>query len=105
MVNAPPCAACSWTLRWMPEQNGWGCDRCRQFYPSGSPQLQQPGSQPMAQAPSPYAPQVAAGPGAMGQSPMQPHMAPMGQQAYGQPPQGQAPYNPQAQQPYAAHGP
>ena len=41
MVNAPPCAACGYALRWIPEHHGWGCDRCRQFYPAQQQQPQQ----------------------------------------------------------------
>jgi len=48
MVNAPPCAACGYALRWIPEHNGWGCDRCRQFYPAQQPQPQQPPQQQWA---------------------------------------------------------
>lgn len=54
MVNGPPCAACANPLRWFPEQNGWGCDRCRQFYPAQEQVAQQASSQPGAQ--QPYSP-------------------------------------------------
>lgn len=53
MVNAPPCAACSYPLRWIPESNGWGCDRCRQFYPA-QPQPQPPPQQPWAPQQQPH---------------------------------------------------
>jgi hypothetical protein len=32
-MNAPACTTCGQLLRWIPESNGWGCDRCRQFFP------------------------------------------------------------------------
>jgi hypothetical protein len=48
MVNAPPCAACGYALRWIPEHHGWGCDRCRQFYPAQQAQAQQPQQQQWA---------------------------------------------------------
>jgi hypothetical protein len=34
MVNGPPCATCGTALRWLPEQNAWGCDRCRVMFPA-----------------------------------------------------------------------
>ncbi|MBX3157873.1 MAG: hypothetical protein KF773_18030 [Deltaproteobacteria bacterium] len=40
-TNAPPCATCGQPLRWIAESYGWGCDRCRQFYPAGAAQPQQ----------------------------------------------------------------
>ena len=45
MVNGPPCRQCGTPLRWFPEQNAWGCDRCRQMFP---PQMVQ---QPLQMAP------------------------------------------------------
>jgi len=43
MVNAPPCPACGYALRWIPESNAWGCDRCRQLYPAQpQPQMHAP---------------------------------------------------------------
>jgi hypothetical protein len=34
MVSGPPCAACTFPLRWIQEQNGWGCERCHRFFPN-----------------------------------------------------------------------
>ncbi|HEV7558220.1 MAG TPA: hypothetical protein VGO00_22280, partial [Kofleriaceae bacterium] len=59
MVNGPPCAQCGWTLRWIPEQNAWGCDRCRQMFPvAPQPQVAPPPAFAPPQPPpgSPYAP-------------------------------------------------
>ncbi len=48
MVAGPPCPNCGQPLRWVPEWNAWGCDRCRVTFP---PQAFQPmGSQPIANA-------------------------------------------------------
>ncbi len=54
MVGGPPCPNCGQPLRWVPEWNAWGCDRCRVTFP---PQAFQPmGSQPMAQPPQAFQP-------------------------------------------------
>ena len=40
-MNAPPCPVCATPLRWFPDQQAWGCDRCRQMIvpaPHGMPQ-------------------------------------------------------------------
>ncbi len=29
----PPCPTCGTPGRWIPQSNGWGCDRCRQMIP------------------------------------------------------------------------
>src|SRR5262245_61345645 len=34
-MQTPPCPACGTPLRWFPEMNAWGCDRCRQMIPVG----------------------------------------------------------------------
>ncbi|MCE9576650.1 MAG: hypothetical protein K8W52_26115 [Deltaproteobacteria bacterium] len=34
MVANPTCGVCGTTLRWFPEQHGWGCDRCRTIVPA-----------------------------------------------------------------------
>jgi len=36
-MNTPPCPVCGTPLRWFPEQQAWGCDRCRQMMPPGPP--------------------------------------------------------------------
>jgi hypothetical protein len=57
MVSGPPCAACAFPLRWIQEQNGWGCERCHRFFPnSGAKYNPFPSN---AEAPQP-APVVAA---------------------------------------------
>lgn len=34
MGAAPPvCPTCRTPIRWVPESNAWGCDRCRQLLP------------------------------------------------------------------------
>jgi hypothetical protein len=51
MVNGPPCRQCGSPLRWFPEQNAWGCDRCRQMFPAqmtAPPQQQQQPQQQQA---------------------------------------------------------
>jgi hypothetical protein len=30
-MQTPPCPACGTPLRWFPEMNAWGCDRCQQM--------------------------------------------------------------------------
>lgn len=113
MVNGPPCAACGWTLRWIPEQNGWGCDQCRQFFPA-APQAahphssslpQQPPQQPQQQygqpqppygaPPSPYAPQGHA-PSPYAPQPGGPPPGPQGSPYAPQPGGPQQPYSPYA---------
>jgi hypothetical protein len=40
-MNNPPCPVCGTPLRWFPDQQAWGCDRCRQMIapaPHGMPQ-------------------------------------------------------------------
>jgi len=37
MVASPTCGVCGTTLRWFPEQHGWGCDRCRTIIPAAPP--------------------------------------------------------------------
>src|SRR5690349_12165023 len=32
MFATPPCQQCRQPLRWVPEQNAWGCDTCRQMF-------------------------------------------------------------------------
>lgn len=32
-MQTPPCPACGTPLRWFPEMNAWGCDRCQQMMP------------------------------------------------------------------------
>ncbi len=32
--GGPPCQRCGYPLRWVPEWNAWGCDRCRVTYPA-----------------------------------------------------------------------
>ena len=36
MANAPFCPACGARLRWVAEQQAWGCDRCRQLVPAAA---------------------------------------------------------------------
>ena len=36
-MQTPPCPACGTPLRWFPEMNAWGCDRCRQMFPAAPP--------------------------------------------------------------------
>ncbi len=39
-MNIPPCPVCGTPLRWFPDQQAWGCDRCRQMIapaPHGMP--------------------------------------------------------------------
>jgi hypothetical protein len=92
-VNGPPCAVCGFTLRWLPQQNSWGCDRCQRMFPaSGAPP-----QQAAPQAPSPYQQQ------GFGRPPQQqpsypPQQAP--QQAWQQPPPQQQPYGQQPPNPY-----
>ena len=33
-MQTPPCPACGTPLRWFPEMNAWGCDRCQQMMPA-----------------------------------------------------------------------
>jgi hypothetical protein len=58
MVSGPPCQQCGLALRWFPQQNVWGCDRCRQTFP---PQMvAQPQQMPPPQAAQmPWQPQQA----------------------------------------------
>ena len=51
--GGPPCQRCGYPLRWVPEWNAWGCDRCRVTFPA----TQQP--VPFAQAMPPMQPQAA----------------------------------------------
>ncbi len=36
-MQTPPCPACGTPLRWFPEMNAWGCDRCQQMMQMGPP--------------------------------------------------------------------
>ncbi|HWU88434.1 MAG TPA: hypothetical protein VN253_14205 [Kofleriaceae bacterium] len=36
-MNGSSCPTCGWVLRWLPEQNAWGCDRCRKLVPVPGP--------------------------------------------------------------------
>lgn len=38
-MQTPPCPACGTPLRWFPEMNAWGCDRCRQMMPASAPPM------------------------------------------------------------------
>jgi hypothetical protein len=40
-MQTPPCPACGTPLRWFPEMNAWGCDRCQQMLPAAGPPVQQ----------------------------------------------------------------
>ena len=99
MVNGPPCGVCGFTLRWLPQQNGWGCDRCQRMFPASGPgaphaATPSPYAQPPGHAPSPYAPQP------QGFAPPQPQgFAPPQQQGF-RPPQQQG-FAPQQPSPYA----
>jgi len=33
MTQGPPCPDCGSLLRWFPDQQQWGCDRCRKMFP------------------------------------------------------------------------
>ena len=33
MTQGPPCPNCGSLLRWFPDQQQWGCDRCRVMFP------------------------------------------------------------------------
>ena len=39
-MQTPPCPACGTPLRWFPEMNAWGCDRCRQMMPAAPQPMQ-----------------------------------------------------------------
>jgi len=36
-MQTPSCPACGSPLRWFPEMNAWGCDRCQQMFPAAPP--------------------------------------------------------------------
>ncbi len=38
-MQTPPCPACGTPLRWFPEMNAWGCDRCQQMMPAAQPPM------------------------------------------------------------------
>jgi hypothetical protein len=109
MTNQP-CTACGWTLRFVPERDGWGCDRCHAFVPQGAP-LPSPSASPWAPpggsaavAPiveSPYAPPGAHAPPAS-HAPPPPAASPYAPPPYGAPPP--APYTPQRYSPHVASG-
>src|SRR5689334_14464304 len=124
MVNGPPCAVCGFTLRWLPQQTSWGCDRCQRMFPASGPGA--PQQQAAPPAPSPWAPPGAAPPQpyqqqGFGRPPQQPSYPPQQppqqawqqpppQPAYGQPPQPPNPYaqpqgygQPPQQQAYSPH--
>lgn len=111
MVNGPPCAVCGFTLRWLPQQASWGCDRCQRMFPASGPGAPQQAAAPAQPQPSPWAPPGAAPsgfappqqqgfappqPGAPAQqragfAPPQQGFAPPGTPPPGAPPQGYAP--------------
>jgi hypothetical protein len=99
MVNGPPCGICGFTLRWLPQQSSWGCDRCQRMFPAsgaGAPQ-----QQAAPQQPSPWAPPNAQQ-SAQQTSPQSPHaFSPPQQQGFGttpsRPPQQQGFAPPQQQ--------
>lgn len=103
MVNGPPCAVCGFTLRWLPQQNGWGCDRCQRMFPASGPGAPQPQAAPSAWAPpaaaQPYQQQGFGRPPQQQQPSYPPQAQPQWQQPPQQQPYGQQPPNPYAQQP------
>lgn len=50
-ATAPACVACGFTLRWVPEQLLWGCDRCRASYPVARPAAHAPSLIPASTLP------------------------------------------------------
>lgn len=99
MTNQP-CTACGWTLRFVPEQNGWGCDRCHAFVPQGAP-LPSPSASPWA---PPGGSAAVVQPAAVAAAP---HAAsPYAPSPYAPPPHGAPPPPPYVPQPqHPAHAP
>ncbi|MBA3500518.1 MAG: hypothetical protein H0T65_09105 [Deltaproteobacteria bacterium] len=118
MVNGPPCGICGFTLRWLPQQSSWGCDRCQRMFPpsgAGAPQQHQapqqpspwapPNAQQPAQSPQGFSPPQQQGFGASpSRPPQQQGFVPPQQQGF-QPPQQQgfAPPQQQGFQPGGMH--
>ena len=113
MTNQP-CTSCGWTLRFIPERNGWGCDRCHAFVPQGAP-MPTPSASPWAppggsaavspavghagHASGPVTGPIAADPAS---GPVAAPYSPYAQSPYAPPPYGApppAPYVPQPQHP------
>ena len=112
-MNGPPCGVCGFTLRWLPQQNGWGCDRCQRMFPASGPGAPQQAATPPPGQPSPWAPPgqpAFAPPQQQGFKPPQqqgfaPQHPPQQQAPQQQPPQQHNPYAPPAQPGYGQQPP
>jgi hypothetical protein len=103
MVNGPPCGICGFTLRWLPQQASWGCDRCQRMFPaSGQGAPQQVTSPQSPHAMQNFAPPQQQGFGAPQRPPQQPQGFAPPQHGF-QPPQQQG-FQPGSSQSHPAHG-